>query len=228
MVLGSGGQLETVVPPAAEVTDLGVSFPGGGGIQSLSLRVEADDCILIVGPSGCGKSTLLNCLMGFCIPDGGDICVMGQQLTSRTVWSIRSRVAYVAQEPDLGDGTVRDVLARPFSYRCNRSLSYHDSEANELLEAIGFERSILNKSVKSLSGGEKQRVALVGALLLKRKLYLLDEITSALDAPTAILVADLLQSLEDVAVVVATHQPDSFASWKKSVSMTRGRERAVE
>jgi ABC-type lipoprotein export system ATPase subunit len=81
----------------------------------------------------------------------------------------------------------------------------------ELFERFGLAGQLLEKDTSSLSGGEKQRVALISALLLDRDIFLLDEVTSALDERSRRRVVDCVRSHEDVTVLFVAHESDLFA-----------------
>ena len=109
-------------------------------VQALSLGFDTPLCtdltfslkegakVRIEGRSGAGKSTLLRCLLGFVRPLSGEISIFNQRLTPDTVWPLRSRMAYVTQEPDLGTGTVKDTILRPFAYKTNVHLHRTDQD----------------------------------------------------------------------------------------------------
>ena len=163
-------------------------------VQALSLGFNKPLCtdltfslkegakVRIEGRSGAGKSTLLRCLLGFVRPLSGEISIFNQRLTPDTVWPLRSRMAYVTQEPDLGTGTVKDTILRPFAYKTNVHLHPTDQDIFHWCDRFFLSKTLLTQDVTTLSGGQKQRVALIIAILLARDILLLDEPTSALDA----------------------------------------------
>lgn len=194
-----------------QAKDLNVRFNGQTVLQGFSLALKAGEKAVLTGPSGCGKSTVLRCLLGFVAPESGTIVVAGTPLTAETVWSLRQRVAYVGQEPELGEGLVRQALERPFHYRANAPLRGNLQRAPELFEQFGLARTLLDKETGDLSGGEKQRVALVSALLLDRRIFLLDEITSALDGTSKDAVIDAFRGRDDVTALFVAHDTERFS-----------------
>ena len=190
--------------------DLSLAFDTGAVLESLSLEVSAGQTIILTGPSGCGKSTLLKCFLGLAVPESGSIAVAGQTLTPTTVWSLRRQIAYVMQEPDLGRGTVRQVVERPFHYHANTHLLSRLDKLNELMDLFELASELLAKNVSRLSGGEKQRIALIVAMMLDRPIWLLDEPTSALDAQSRKTLSNYLQSRTDLTALVVTHDSGSF------------------
>ncbi len=190
--------------------DLSLAFDAGTLLEDFSLEVSAGQKILMTGPSGSGKSTLLKCFLGLAVPKSGSIAVAGQPLTPATVWSLRRRIAYVTQEPDLGRGTARQVVERPFHYRANAHLLNNLDRLNELMDMFGLGGDLLDKNVSRLSGGEKQRIALIVAIMLDRPILLLDEPTSALDVASRRILSEYLQSRTKLTALIVTHDTGSF------------------
>lgn len=149
--------------------------------EKLSFHVRSGQKVCIAGPSGSGKSTLLKALMGFIVPAEGEIRIGPEPMTPQSVWEMRRRMAYVGQEPDLGEGIVIDRIHRPFTYHANAHLALDRQKLSDYCRQFQLSEALLHKEIGDLSGGEKQRIALIVALLLKRPILLLDEPVSALD-----------------------------------------------
>lgn len=190
---------------ALELLDVRLAFPGRVLQDNLNLSLDTGGRVTLRGPSGCGKSSLIRLVLGFFPPDRGEVRVAGQRLDAHSVWRARARTAWVPQEPDLGTGAVRDALDRPFSYHANRNLPRHEDKLREWMRELGLPESILDEDTRKLSGGEKQRLALLAALRLHRPLLLLDEAVSALDPDNKQRVAGLLARLEDTAILAVSH-----------------------
>lgn len=186
--------------------NVGVSFGGKRLFRGFSLAVSAGERIALTGESGTGKSTVLGCLLGFVTPDEGAIEVEGTRLDAATVWAIRQRIAYVPQEADLGDGTVDAFLQRPFRYAANRPLRDNLQRVPALLATLGLKPGLETATVASLSGGEKQRIALAAALLLDRPILVTDELTSALDRQSAERVSELLLQQQGLTMLGVVHE----------------------
>jgi ABC-type iron transport system FetAB ATPase subunit len=105
----------------------------------------------------------------------------GQPLVPSLLKPLRRETAVVFQEPVLNGQTVREFLLQPFFYKQNRDMLPSAERIASELAIVGLGQIELEGPVKTLSGGEKQRLALVGALLLDRPVLILDEVTSALD-----------------------------------------------
>ena len=159
----------------------GIHFGSKKVLSNFSLCIPKGKKILMKGKSGTGKSTLFKILMGFEKLSEGSVYYRGVPLSPRVAWQIRKDVAYVSQDTDLGEGPVRDLLEEVRSYRPNRE-KIAPEKLHMLMQELELEKDILEKDFENLSGGEKQRIGILIALLLEREIFLLDEATSALDA----------------------------------------------
>lgn len=195
---------------ALRVENLSLAFDGKILLEDFSFEVPVGRKVLMTGPSGCGKSTVLKCFLGLTAPRAGTVTVCGQPVTATTVWRLRRQIAYVTQEPDLGAGTVRQIIDRPFHYRANAHLGDNLDRLGELMDLFGLSGELLDKNASKLSGGEKQRIALIVAILLDRPILLLDEPTSALDLRTRKTLGEYLQSRTDLTALVVAHDTDVF------------------
>lgn len=191
--------------PAITIDKLTVRLDDRPVLDGLSLHVARDEKVVLRGRSGSGKTTVLRCVLGFVEPDAGEVRVLGKPVTAETVWEVRRRVAYVAQEPDLGEGTVRETLERPFTYRANADCRDNLLWIGDLFARFLLPESLLEKDVDTLSGGEKQRVGLVAALLLDRPVLLLDEASSALDDDSARAIGSYLAERDDLGILAVAH-----------------------
>jgi ABC-type multidrug transport system ATPase subunit len=206
-------------PDALEINRLTIRLDGQTVLEDFSLSVPTGRKALLTGPSGCGKSTVLRCLLGFVTPEAGSVHIGGEPLTAETVWRLRRHMAYVGQEPDLGAGVVRHIIEQPFHYRANAALRGNLGRVPELFDAFGLARTLLDKGIGDLSGGEKQRVALICALLLDREIFLLDEVTSALDPASKRKVLDYFQSRAEATVLFVAHDAEWFSFVDQVVQM---------
>lgn len=176
--------------------------------ERLNFEVEKGDKLLIYGRSGEGKTTIIRLLLGFECPREGRIFFEGQLLDRKTVWDVRKRIAYVSQNLDIGSGRVITLINRVLDYRANQGIGPVQTELSGILEFLRLKESILQESFEKLSGGEKQRILIVIALLLKRSVFLLDEVTSALDSELKEKVRDYFVKKDDWTVIVISHDKD--------------------
>jgi ABC-type methionine transport system ATPase subunit len=205
--------------------DVSVSFGGKTVLAGVDLDLARASRTAIVGRSGSGKSTLLRLLCFLQRPCSGHVLVNGSQPGAGEITAVRRKLPMVHQEPLLWDGTVLDNLTRPFGYASAVDRQVPGSEElAALLEAVGLERGRLSALSSSLSGGEKQRVAMARALALRPDALLLDEPTSALDLLTAENLFDnLARSFPELTIVVVTHSPSLVERCQRQVLLGEGR-----
>jgi ATP-binding cassette, subfamily B, bacterial MsbA len=169
-------------------------------LTGLTLEVPAGKTAALVGASGAGKSTAFAVLLGFVEPAAGRILWDAEDVRTLRPSALRAQMAWVAQEPVLFSGSVRDgvLLGRP---EANDTEVW---EALRLAHADGFVRSFprgLEEEVGErgarLSGGQRQRLAIARAFLRQPTLLLLDEPSSSLDAASE---AEVREGLRDLMV----------------------------
>lgn len=186
-----------------KIEDLTIRFGEQLLVESLDLQVHQGKKVVITGKSGGGKSSLLKAIAGLIKPAKGRIHIDNQLLEASSVWQLRNRIGYVAQEPDLSTGTVRQAIQRPFSFKSNQHLKENLTEIEEYFKRFFLSASLLDKDIDSVSGGEKQRIALICALLLDREILLLDEVTSALDPDSRQAVIETLKGTNKTMLIVS-------------------------
>lgn len=151
-------------------------------LEDVSFVVPRGHKVVLMGPSGTGKTTLLRILLGLEKPSRGTVKFNGIPQCPANAREIRQLIAYVPQSITVFPGeTVRDFLLAPFTFRSNRNLKAPQEALLQRLEDVGLSPDLLDAQMTKVSGGEKQRLALVRAQLLNRPVLLLDEVTSSLD-----------------------------------------------
>lgn len=176
-------------------------------LKNISVNIEPGDYISIVGPSGSGKSTFLKLCSNLISPTDGNITYKGKNIDSYNPTELRKSIMYCFQTPYLFADTVMENISFPYSIR---GLKPDRKRIDELFSLFHMEMGFLDKDVKILSGGEKQRIALIRSLLFRPEILLLDEITSALDVENTKIVEDVITSLnkEGVTILWITHNPE--------------------
>ncbi|MEX1300972.1 MAG: ABC transporter ATP-binding protein [Desulfotignum sp.] len=204
---------------AVNLNKLNLSFDGQPVLKDLSLSVRHGEKVALTGPSGSGKSTVLRCILGLVMPDSGTITILGEPLTHHNIWQKRRHIAYVAQEPDLGTGSVKEVIETPFTFRANADLRDNLARLPAIMERFNLPQPLLAKQITRLSGGEKQRIALVIAILLDRPIVLLDEASSALDTKNKQAVADYFRQADSTTVLSVAHDAEWLGFATRVVDM---------
>lgn len=149
-------------------------------ICGLEFVVNRGERVTILGSNGCGKTTLLKHLLGILVPKDGSVKVFGTN-PGKDFIRIRQRIGVVMQNVDeqiLGPTVYDDILFAPLNYGVARSKA--EADAKEVIERLNL-GPIQKKIVHYLSGGEKKKVALAGALIMQPDLLILDEPFAGLD-----------------------------------------------
>jgi len=173
--------------------------------DDLNLLIQEGERVLFQGPSGMGKTTLFNLFLGFEKVDSGEILFNGKLLDYSVIRDLRQKVAYVPQIIDLGQGLVGEVIEELMSFQANAGLTTWQEQLPLLLKQFLLGLDILNKKFPTLSGGEKQRIALIIAILLQRKIFILDEPTAALDTALKQKVIQYFSERKDTTLLIISH-----------------------
>ncbi len=172
--------------------------------KDLNLHLDKNKKVLLRMPSGAGKSTLLKVIMGYIPIDSGKIIIDGIVLDENNIDTIRQKFAYIGQNITFSEENLEKYIQLIFSFERNKNINFHNDHLYDLLKKFDLDKEILKKSPKLLSGGEKQRIAIILVLLLNREILLLDEVTSGLDHHLKIKVIEILKDL-DKTIIISSH-----------------------
>lgn len=171
-------------------------------IENVNFTVNEGEFVSIIGPSGCGKSTLLSIIAGLEEKTEGEIYIEGEQ-----VEGISPKIGYMLQRDCLLDW--KNILSNTlFGLELKNKVT---KETKEYVEGLLKKYNLYdfrNKYPSELSGGMRQRVALIRTLAVKPKILLLDEAFSALDYQTRIMVTNDIYSIlrkEKITAIIVTH-----------------------
>ncbi|WP_061778449.1 amino acid ABC transporter ATP-binding protein [Companilactobacillus nodensis] len=190
------------------------SFDNEEVLRGVDLTVNRGEVVVVIGPSGSGKSTLLRCLIGLNDITSGEVWIEDDNFTNEVPVSIaaRRKMGFVFQHfnlfPNLS--VLDNITLSPIKNKI-QTVTEAKTIAMELLKKVKLEDKI-NSAVSSLSGGEKQRIAIARALALSPEIMLFDEPTSALDPETVKDILNIIKKLSDtgMTMVIVTHEM-SFA-----------------
>lgn len=195
-----------------EAKNVHFSYPGGfKALNGINLKVDKGEFVALLGANGCGKTTLFqhfNCLLQ---PHEGEIFLEGKSIKEKKTEEIFQTVGLVFQDPNdqlFATGVFEDVSYGPTNLGLPREDVYlRVKEALELVEIW----DLRGRNIRSLSFGQKKRVAVAGMLALRPKILILDEPTAGLDPRTASKLMQLLQEVQNrsgLTVILSTHEVD--------------------
>jgi len=189
------------------------SYPGRGrpALDEVSLTIRPGEQIILTGPNGAGKSSLLALLLGFATPASGTITAGSVETASIPADRWRSQLAWVPQHPHLFTATIAEniALGQPGARREDVVAAAGLAGADDFIRRLprGYD-TVLAEGGRSLSAGQRQKLALARAFLRDAPVLLLDEPTAHLDPASADRVlAALGGPLADRTVILVTHRP---------------------
>lgn len=206
-----------------ELHDIGYQVAQNQILQNISLSVSAQDYITITGPSGSGKSTLLRIIASLLTATKGEILFKGQNVMEIDPIQYRRKVSYCFQQPTLFGRTVADNLDFPFQIR--QAIPDVDKQ-KAALKVVGLPEAYLNKRITELSGGEKQRVAMIRNIMYVPDVLLLDEVTVGLDEENKRIVNNLIEHFHtdhQVTILSITHDESEIKQASRLLTITKGR-----
>lgn len=183
------------------------SYPGESIFNGFSFDLKEGEKVVVKGESGGGKSTLFRLIMGFELPDEGEILFNGESLTGETLKVFRRNTAWLPQDLNLGEGAVLEVLQYPFHFKKSGNSMPDREQIEEIFSDLGLESETLQKTFSDLSTGQRQRVGMGLCILLKKPIMLLDEPTSALDEVSKEKAAAHLLSDPKRTILSTSHDP---------------------
>jgi energy-coupling factor transport system ATP-binding protein len=211
----------------------GVSFTYGKdgpdavtALSDIDLELEEGQLVALIGHNGSGKSTLVKLLTAVLLPTEGEVRIGGVLASAENRYEVRRRVSVVFQDPDdqlIMNRVMDDVAFGPENLGLPRE---------EIRERVDFSMAALGltaaaeSAVEELSPGQKQRVAIAGALAMRPEYLVLDEPTSLLPVPAAMRLISTVRDLsrrEGMGVLHVTHFMNEAALFDRVVVMDGGR-----
>jgi putative ABC transport system ATP-binding protein len=211
-----------------ELNNISFANEGKTILENISLNIEQNDFISIVGASGSGKSTLLKLCSNLISPTNGSIFYKGKNFNDYSPMELRKNITYCFQTPYLFGNTVMDNINFPFYIR---NIKFDSKKVSDLFSLFHMTTDYLDKDVRNLSGGEKQRIALIRSLIFYPQILLLDEITSALDVNNTKIVENVIDSLnkEGITVLWVTHNLEQSMKYaNKLLTVEAGEIKSLE
>jgi ABC-type multidrug transport system fused ATPase/permease subunit len=175
-------------PGAVELRDVSLAYNGGApALEDAELKVSAGQTVALVGPSGSGKTSLVALLARLYDPTRGSVLVDGADLRTVDVRSLRSQIAFVADDSFLFSASVAENIAyaHPEATQEEIETAARRAQAHGFVESLpdGY-ATLVGERGLTLSGGQRQRIAIARALLADPRILILDDATSSVDART--------------------------------------------
>lgn len=243
--IASGNRLFEILDrePAIKGKPGAPALPAGGGhveIQGVSLRYEDEEAlseidleaepgrvVALVGPTGSGKTSLVALLARLYDPSAGQVLIDGADLRDVALETLRTEVAFVADDSFLFSATVADNIAyaSPQATRQQIETAARRAQAQGFIERLpkGYETMVGERGL-TLSGGQRQRIAIARALLADPRILILDDATSSVDAQTeAEIKRGLREALSDRTTFIVAHRLSTISLADEVVVMDEGR-----
>jgi len=186
--------------------------------DNISLDIKGNSKVGIIGPIGSGKSTLLKILAGI-INYEGNIFIDGQNLKDCTYESIVNNIAYISQHPKLFN---KSIL-----YNIGYGTQYSEKEITKQLEELGLMGfinvfpdklyTVVGKEGTGVSGGQRQFISFIRALIQNKKIILLDEPSSSLDQQSKEILMNLIKNLKNRTIIITTHDKELLPLFDKVI-----------
>jgi len=190
-------------------------------LHDINFTIEDGSYTAIVGHTGSGKSTILQHLNALKVPTTGSVWLDDFEVTAERkqeeLGTIREQIGVVFQFPEaqLFEETVgEDIAFGPQNFGVSEEEAL--KRAEDILPAVGLDKSFMNRSPFDLSGGQMRRVAIAGVLVMEPNVLVLDEPTAGLDPKGQLEMMSLFNRLHeerDMTIVLVTHQMEDVAKY---------------
>ncbi len=196
-------------------------------LHDIDLQVEPGDRVALVGPTGAGKSTLVSLIPRYYDASAGRVTIDGHDVREFTLASLREQISFVFQEPILFSSSVAENIAygRPDATRDDIVAAAEQAGIHDVISRLpeGYDTA-LGERGGTLSGGERQCVAIARAIIKDAPIVILDEPTTGLDSEAAALVVRALNRLmEGRTVITISHHFGSIEDVDRIVVLEGGR-----
>jgi len=171
-------------------------------LNNVSATCVKGECIALIGPNGCGKTTLIKSILGMVVPNSGFITFNGKNILHD--WLYRKYIGYMPQIGKYPENmTIHQVIAM---MKDIRQITKPDCLDEELIESFGLDK-LLDKRMRTLSGGTRQKVSATLAFLFKPDVLILDEPTAGLDPVASEILKDKITKEKQIGklILISSH-----------------------
>ena len=210
-----------------EIKGVSLRYEGEEALSEIDLEAEPGRVVALVGPTGSGKTSLVALLARLYDPSAGQVLIDGADLRDVALETLRTEVAFVADDSFLFSATVADNIAyaNPEATREEIETAARRAQAQGFIERLpaGYETMVGERGL-TLSGGQRQRIAIARALLADPRILILDDATSSVDAQTeAEIKRGLQEALSDRTTFIVAHRLSTISLADEVVVMDEGR-----
>jgi len=197
IVLNGKESLDSLLVPI-EFKNVRIVYDNKVVLENLDLEINPYETVAFIGKTGSGKSSIVNLLLGFIVPESGEVLINGKNYLDYNMKNIREKVGYVTQSSFLfSDSIYNNIKYGRDDVTKEEAGRYAEIACCDYIKRLpeGLDTVIGERGV-GLSGGEKQRLSLARALAVRPDILLLDDITSALDIETEEKINESIKNLE--------------------------------
>ena len=214
-----------------EIHNLCAGYPGNPVLQDVSMSFREGSVTVIAGPNGCGKSTLLKALAGI-LPSSGSARLDGLELLELDRRKLARKVAFLPQNRPVPEIVVKNLVLHgrfPYLTYPRRYRQEDHAAANTAMEKMGIS-DLADRSLSTLSGGQRQKVYIAMALAQDTPVVLLDEPNAFLDIAHQLQLMQLAKALaeEGKTVVAVLHDLSLALEWADSLALVSGGKCAIQ
>jgi len=225
---GTGTLAASSEPPLLRVSGLSVTYGQVHALDGIDLSVRTGELVALAGENGAGKTTLVRCIAGDVVPNAGEVFLAGRRLPANPAGAAKHGIEVVWQDLALCDNL--DIASNIMLGRESARLIFSDTRfhgaAMALLRSLRIPLADTTRLISSLSGGQRQLVAVARAMGRKPRLLALDEPTTSLGAEESAQVEELILSLRDqgATILLVCHDIDQmFRLADRIVVLRQGR-----
>jgi len=209
--------------------NVSVIYPGATNpaVSDVSLKIQHGETVAFVGPNGCGKTTLLSLIPRLFDPDEGRMFIDGTDISRVRIRSLRRQVGVVTQEVVLFKGTISENIAYGSRHATREQIEQaaRDARAMEFIDELedGLDTHVGEQGL-TMSGGQRQRLAIARAILRDPAILILDEATSMIDAHSERLIGEVLDTFcQNRTSLIVAHRLSTVLGADRIVVLDEGK-----
>lgn len=200
---------------AVKMKNISLGFKEHILLENFNLEVKKGEKIIISTPSGSGKTTLLKLIMGLKKPKSGEIYINNILLNENNIDNLRQNIGYLSQKMSFRNLKILSLIKEILSYKNNSNIKFNLEKIKSILLFLNLNIDILSKEINSLSGGEKQRIGFLIALILDKDIWIFDEITSSLDMDLKEKIISYIGDTDKTVIMVTHDKVPSLNKFKE-------------